>query len=152
MNLDDRYIYVFVRQDVPIPQQLVNASHAAYHVAALCRLGEGVPSLVAIGVPHAKAMSKVLAKLRDSQLAHFAWTDPDFSDLGVTSVATSPLSDQQRAALRNYRLYSLGAEKPACGLTADEGANAAVAQLREHSVSNGEVAGANPASGSMNCS
>lgn len=34
---DDHYVYVFVRQDVPLAAQIVNACHAALH-ATLMRL------------------------------------------------------------------------------------------------------------------
>jgi hypothetical protein len=145
--MDDRYVYVFIRQDLPISMQLVHSCHATYHASRCYRPDEGIPCLVVIGVPDLAALNRVLTKLRDKQVPHFAWTDPDVA-LGMLSIATAPLTDDQRIHLKNYRLYSPGAPKGACLLTEDGGAKADLAQLREHSVSNGEVVGGNPAVGS----
>ena len=148
--LDDSYVYVFVRQDLSIPAQLVAVSHASLHMAALYIRDEGTPNIVVIGCPHSQAMKRVLDKLTNHQIPRFVWSDPDSQD-GVTAVATVPLSREQKSVLGNYRLYSPGPSQEACRLTADGRANAGVAQLREHSVSNREVAGENPATGSINC-
>jgi len=112
---------------------------------------EGIPSLVMIGIPHEKSMNRVIAKLKEHQLAHFKWNDPDFK-IGVTAIATVPLSPKDKDLLRNYRLwsYSPGAAQAACLLTQDGGAKADVAQLREHPVFNRGVEGGNPSVGSIN--
>lgn len=148
MSLDDKYIYVFVRQDLALVDQVVSVGHACFHLG-LFRTGDGLPSIVAIGVPHTKAMDRVKAKLIAKQLPHYDWEDPDFK-AGVTAIAVGPLSRFDKEALANYRLlsYSPGAPQGACLLTEDGGAKADLAQLREHSVSNREVEGANPSVGS----
>lgn len=130
--MDDRYVYVFLRQDLPIALQLVHACHAVYHVTCNYRPDEGVPCLVVIGVPNPAALARVVKKLQEKQLPHFVWNDPD-EKFGAISIATAPLNHTERNYLKEYRLYPL---------------NADVAQLREHRTSSPEVAGANPAVGS----
>jgi hypothetical protein len=137
--MDDHYIYVFVRQDLALADQLVHVAHAAFHLG-LYRQIEGIPSLVVIGVPHQKSMSKVLRKLSENALPHYDWEDPDFK-MGITAIAVGPLNPEQKSILKEYRLwsYSPGAGQPACLLTQDGGANAALAQEKERPVFNREV-------------
>lgn len=80
-----------------------------------------------IGLPNVKALTRALTKIQAAQIPHYAWTEPD-NDLGFTAIATAPIRGEQRKALENYRVYSTP-----------------VAQLRECSALNGEVAGENPA-------
>lgn len=147
--MDDRYIYVFVRQDLSLADQLVHSNHAVFHMANLMSPGYGKPSLVVIGVPHEASMRKVIAKLKEFQLSHYEWIDPDF-DKGVTAIATIPLSVTQKESLRNYRLwnYSPGAATAACLLARDGGTISRRSSAKEHPVSNGEVVGSIPSDGS----
>lgn len=150
MMIDDRFVYVFIRQDIALADQLVQAMHAVFNMVA-CRREYGEPNIVLIGIPNEKSLNRVLLKLQQCQLPHFAWREPDLA-IGFTAIATSPLDSQQKQSLCNYRLWrhSPGAvETSPCSFTRDGGAKADVAQLREHSVSNGGVVGANPAVGSI---
>ena len=45
-----------------------------------------------------------MAKLATHQIPHYAWHEPD-GDLGLTAIATIPLYGEQRALMRNYRVY-----------------------------------------------
>lgn len=129
---DDKYIYVFVRQDIPLPQQLVHACHAAYHIASGQPKLQGMPSLVVIGVPHPRSLGKVVRKMAEHQIWHYLWTDPD-TDYGPTALATYPLTVEQKTAMVDYRLWKYtpaGPGKPACGTNADPGTNALVAQVK----------------------
>lgn len=147
--MNDRYIYVFVRQDLSLADQMVHSNHAVFHMAALIRPEEGIPSLVVIGVPHENSMKKVIAKLKELQLAHYEWIDPDFNE-SVTAIATIPLTVNQKDFLRNYRLWrhSPGAATAACLLAQDGGAKGRHSSEKEHSVSNGGVTGSIPVGGS----
>src|SRR4051812_48801549 len=98
--MDDRYVYVFIRQDLPLPLQLVHACHATYHATQCFRPDEGMPCVVVIGCPDLKALNRVKNKLADYQLPHFCWDDPDEA-FGMLSIATAPLSSSQRNHLSN---------------------------------------------------
>lgn len=84
---------------------------------------EGVPNIVYIGVPDINALNRVLKKLKDNQIPHFPWIEPD-NDFGFTSIATIPLNPSIKEVLKNYRLlkYDRGpdrSERPACSVNAD---------------------------------
>lgn len=161
MNLDDCSVYLFVRQDIPLAQQLVQSNHALLMMAwpelPVCTIAmdsgaassifasstnvvtlgdHGHPNIILIGVPDVKALERVKAKLERLQIVHYAWREPDEPGLGFTAIATAPLDKPQRNQLHSYRLwkYSGSSEK-------------------EHSVSNGEVDGSSPSPSatSLNC-
>jgi hypothetical protein len=122
--MEDRYIYVFVRQDLTVPQQLVHSNHAVYHMATGYDWCRGTPAIVVIGIPNLKSLNRVAEKMRKENIDCYMWLDPDVN-MGTLAIATVPLDLEKRAALSNYRLYSLGAEQSACSVTADKGATPA---------------------------
>lgn len=65
------------------------------------------PSIVLIGVPNKSALERVIQKLQDNSIDHSPFYEPD-GDEGLTAVATVPLTEEQRAVLRNYRLWNEG--------------------------------------------
>lgn len=149
MTLDSYTVYVFVRQDIPLAMQLVQSNHATFVMAAQMPRADGIPNVIVIGVPHIAALKRVLHKLEAAAIPAEQFTDPDFP-VGITAVCTYPLSVEDKKPLANYRLWQhVPPLVQASHFNVDGGANADVAQLREHSVSNGEVAGANPAVGSI---
>jgi hypothetical protein len=100
---DDKYVYVFVRQDIPAPQQVVHTAHAAWH-AGQWFLDNGIPNMIIIGVPHRDSLDDVQFKLVTNGVKHYCWRDPD-SDEGMTAIATEPLDQERKQILKNYRLY-----------------------------------------------
>lgn len=62
------------------------------------------PSIVLIGVPDKDALDRVIQKLKNNRIDFSAFHEPDY-DLGLTAVATVPVTEEQRAILHNYRLW-----------------------------------------------
>lgn len=120
---------MFIRQDLPLAQQLVQSNHATFKLASGLQPEGGIPNIVVIGVPDVRALSRVLAKLKQHQIVHAPFYEPDF-DYGFTAIATAPLNEVSRQVLSNYRLYSGGTGKPVCQVKLDPGANADVAQAK----------------------
>lgn len=103
--LDDCTIYIFMRADLSEEDQVVQSNHAIFEMAVLLTPGEGRPSIVALdGGSSEKAFAKTLRKIREKQIAHVAYTDPDQPHLGITAIATGPLTKEQSLPLANYRL------------------------------------------------
>lgn len=63
------------------------------------------PSIVLIGVPNKPALERVINKLIDNQIDFSDFHEPDY-DLGLTAVATVPVTEEQRAILQNYKLWN----------------------------------------------
>lgn len=64
-----------------------------------------IPYLVLIGVPDKTALFRVINKLNDSAIGHEVFYEPD-DNLGLTAIATVPLTQEQRRCLSNYRLWN----------------------------------------------
>lgn len=177
--LDDCTIYLFVRGDLREEDQAIQLAHAVFKMTALIHPGYGDVKMVALdGGSSEKAFSKALRKIKEAQLQHAEYSDSDHPEWGITAIATAPLNKEQSLPLANYRLrrYSppsaasaevaldgqgrASLNGPAHGLanrticTAEAmGYSGLRSSEKEHSVSNGEVAGSIPAaSSSINCS
>src|SRR5208282_2678403 len=102
------YIYIFVRQDsaLTVAQQMVQSCHAVYQMAQRYRQNDPslIPALILIGVPDKAALFRVINKLNDSAIGHEVFYEPD-DNLGLTAIATEPLTQEQRRTLSNYRLW-----------------------------------------------
>lgn len=162
-SLDDKTIYVFVRGDLPEEQQLVQAAHAVFHMARIAGPSirtevPGEPRIIMLdGGQSEKAFQRTYRKLCDGMLPPklFAeYKDPDKLELGVTAVATIPLTKEQALPLASYRLrrYSPPAEASAAVGSKPSGEPSSHSSEKERSVSNREAAGSIPAvSSSLNC-
>lgn len=105
-DINSDFVYVFVRQDLPVPAQMVQVAHAAFQVP-MEQFFRGIPSIVVIGMPDTKGLDKVRKKLADAGITSFEFTDPDAKHLGVTAIATEPLDKEQKSVLSNYRLWNV---------------------------------------------
>lgn len=103
--MDDLTIYVFVRGDLPEEQQLVQAAHAVFDMARVTAWPDGEPRIIALdGGSSEKAFNKTLRKLDAAAIGHARYTDPDSHQLGITAIATVPVTREQAHHLSNYRL------------------------------------------------
>lgn len=64
------------------------------------------PSIVLIGVPDKKALERVINKLIAHSIDFSDFYETD-NDIGLSAVATVPLTEEQREALRNYKLWNI---------------------------------------------
>lgn len=91
----------------------MQSNHATLHLSSLYRVDEGIPNIVAIGVPTLKSLNKARGKLEAAKIPHYAWHEPDPLKIGdewlsnqFTAITTAPIRGEQRLALENYRVYS----------------------------------------------
>lgn len=113
MNLDERWIYIFIRQDLPDWQQLVHSNHAALAIGVEipgmvrpCDTMGGHPNLVLIGVADEKALQAAAEDFRQREVRFRAWKDPDAEHLGLLSLVTEPMDKRERNKLHHYRPWS----------------------------------------------
>jgi hypothetical protein len=63
-----------------------------------------IPSIVLVGVPNKNALERVIKKLQLNNIAHIPFVEPDW-DMGLSAVATAPISGDERDALKNYNIW-----------------------------------------------
>lgn len=119
-DLDQAYVFIFVRQDLFNWQQLVHVSHISLELGmdlvGLAPLRDltvggrwrpfGHPNVIVVGVNDEAALNAVCDELRSKSLPFRAWQDPDDRPPKLMSVATEPLSKRDRNLLHHYRPWS----------------------------------------------
>lgn len=97
-------MFVFVRQDISLAQKIVQYNHAVLSIASSSYEITGIPNIVMIGIPDLECLCRAESKLAAHFIPHVSWHEPD-GDLGFTSIATIPISSEQKKVLSNYRLW-----------------------------------------------
>ena len=94
---------MFVRRDLPLPQQAVQACHACIEMARdLLPPPDEHPHLVLCGVKSEQQLAAVADRLRRLNVAFRSFRDADW-DGQLTAVATAPLRGPIRRQLRRYQ-------------------------------------------------
>lgn len=107
-----RTIYVFVRTDLPLEQQMVQAAHAAAEAGRLhYRAEHGVASLIVLAVPNKDALYRAATQLEALGIEHELFFEPDWK-MGHSALGTRPLLDAERPLLRGYPLWKLKLAQP----------------------------------------
>lgn len=110
MNIDERTIYIFVRNELPVEQQIVQANHAVFHMAGVyfrnfgCS-AIGIPRVIVLQALSEKSLNKAIGKLRDAGIPNLQFIDPDNPQFGTSAVATEPLTQENSLPLANYKLW-----------------------------------------------
>lgn len=97
-------MYVFVRQDLSHPQQVVQASHACIEATrSFLKDHTDHPHLVVIGVPDESRIFKCAKKLDDAGIGYRVFHEADRDD-EATALATEPVYGDTRRIFKNYTL------------------------------------------------
>ncbi len=102
-----RTIYVFVRTDISVEQQMVQAAHAAAEAARLYyQPDHGIASLIILAVPNRQALYRAATQVEALGIAYELFFEPDW-DMGHSALGTRPLLDTERPLLRGWPLWKL---------------------------------------------
>jgi hypothetical protein len=96
---------VLVRTDLPVPQQLVQAVHAAYEAGKhLAGDGSEIDSAVVCNVRNEEELLKAEHRLHLDGIRTVLFREPDIGD-EATALATEPLDPSRRRPLSRYQLW-----------------------------------------------
>jgi len=98
-------VYVFVREDLSTPQQVVQACHAVIQAVQAdyqSFASRGPPHLVVFGVRGERQLDRVLTYLKQHDIPAQRFYEPDISE--HTAIATVPLFGEHRRKLRKFQL------------------------------------------------
>lgn len=98
-------MYVFVRQDISLAQQIVQSNHATLSLSSHYGV-EGTPNIVVIGVPDVAALERACREMTAAGIPHHSWHEPDF-DMGFTAITSAPIEGEQRRALAHYKVWNV---------------------------------------------
>ena len=90
---DTLYIYVFVRRDISLPQQIVQVGHVCGVSGE--KFGEKGSNIVLLGIENQEALLELSFLFDHNAIEHVKFLEPD-DDMGYSSLATSPLTSEKR--------------------------------------------------------
>jgi hypothetical protein len=95
------YMYMFVREDLSVPQQIVQTAHA---VDELNKVYPHAPGnyMALCGVKSEDQLLKVSKYLSEHGVLHEMFFEPDIDS--YTAIATKPLVGDERTPLRKFAL------------------------------------------------
>ena len=96
-------MYIFVRQDISIPQQLVQASHAA-HESGLAHSQSGESNSIIIFGTKDKSELEDLFDRFHPEIDCYPFFEP-YKDTGLTAFATKPILESQRKIFKEFKLW-----------------------------------------------
>lgn len=109
--MTEPYVYILVRQDIPVEQAVVQAGHAAYHAGLTFDKPHQVPRMVVLSVPDEVALTTAAERLSAHGVHHELFHEPDFGPMGYSALATRPLSQgHERRLFKKYPLYRASKE------------------------------------------
>lgn len=104
--MSDQYIYVFVRKDLSIAQQIIQVSHASSDMAwrkASDQPSE-TPNVCLFQVENERELVAVAQCMKRDGVEHEMFYERDH-DTGYTALATVPIRGEQRLLFKDYRKY-----------------------------------------------
>ena len=97
-----KYVYVFIREDLSHPQQIVQSCHAAIEATSLIPYNSEHPHLVLCGVRNESELLKISARLQAYNIQFKAFQEPDRNN-EYTSIATEPICGNKRKIFKRYQ-------------------------------------------------
>ena len=106
--LQIKYNYIVVRDDLPIEQQIVQSSHAAYEAGThLERNGSNVNHLIVLSTPDEQSLLEAQEKIRERGIESVLFREPDIGDQ-ATALCTEPVWGSRRKIFSSYKLWRNG--------------------------------------------
>lgn len=110
MENNKNWVYTFIRQDLPIEQQIVQAAHSALEAGRDLGKPDSVSNLILLGCQDQESLLQIADRLKFNNIKYSLFYEPDY-DRGYTSLTTEPLFDrEQRRVLSKYSLYKFKPE------------------------------------------
>jgi len=98
--MSDAYTYLFIRQDISLAQQLVQAAHAALDAG---RAFTDIPhrNLVLIGIANEAELFQIEQHLSENNIRFETFYEPD-NAMGHSAICTEALTDRRRRKMLSH--------------------------------------------------
>lgn len=99
--MSNPYIYLFVREDLSKPQQIIQTAHAVDELnKRLDKFTETTNHMVLIGAKNDLELYEIAHYLHMEKIEHFLFYEPDIE--AHTAIATKPLVGDERFPLQVF--------------------------------------------------
>lgn len=94
---------MFIRRDIPIADQIVQASHATLEAGRRFDW-EDHTHMVILGINNEEELLQALERTREHGIEYELFFEPD-DNMGYTAACTEPISGKDRNVFRKYNLW-----------------------------------------------
>ena len=99
------YSYVFLRTDITLAQQLVQASHAALEAGLKDKhTYQQTSSIIIFQIPDEQNLKKELEYIQSLGIKCASFYEP-YDNMGITAFATLPVTEDSRHFFKQYTLW-----------------------------------------------
>lgn len=98
------YAYTFIRRDLPIQHQLVQACHSALEAGSEFKKAGNIPNLILLDAKNEEHLNEIGAYLDTHEIRHHKFYEPD-NDVGYSSITTEPLCAVKKKKLSNFKMW-----------------------------------------------
>ena len=98
------YVYTFIRKDLAINHQIVQACHSALEAGSEFKEAGKIPNLVLLELKDQEHLYNTEDFLKSHGIRFHNFFEPD-NDIGHSSITTEPLTKEQKKVLSNFRLW-----------------------------------------------
>ncbi len=103
-------MYIFVRQDMSIAQQLVQACHAAHESGIKNQTSDITSSIIIFGTSNKSELEHLFSKYNSIISCH-PFYEP-YKNIGLTAFATDPIQQHLRHLFSEFKLWNSSIHKP----------------------------------------
>ena len=96
------YIYLFIREDLSIPQQIVQTAHAVDELGKRIDNSSKTNHMVLFSVRDEYALSNIAEYLKEHKVLYEMFYEPDIE--AFTAIATRPLIGNERSIMSKFKL------------------------------------------------
>lgn len=97
-------VYTFIRKDLPINHQFVQACHSALEAGSDFKKSGEIPFLILLESKNQSHLMETKEFLDKHGIRHHMFFEPD-NDIGYSSITTEPLKPEHSKLLSNFRLW-----------------------------------------------
>lgn len=102
--MNSHYIYVIVRRDIPLADQIVQVGHACFEGGlTFSFLGDSC-NLVLAEAQNQEELCRIQAKINSLGIKNVIFWEEDES-MGYTAICTEPIEDKNRGKLRGLAMW-----------------------------------------------
>lgn len=98
----NHYMYLFIREDLSIPQQIIQTAHAVDELNKKIEKTDRTNYMVLFSINSEKDLFNISEWLKDKQIVHEMFFEPDIQQ--YTSIATEPLYGNARKIFKKFYL------------------------------------------------
>lgn len=101
------FVYIFVRQDIPPVQQVIQAAHAAHEAGIMFgKVNKQISHFCIFGVKNENDLLDARNFSTSNKIKGFLFYEPDF-EMGNSAFATEPIVGEKRKLFTVFRLLRM---------------------------------------------